>query len=96
MATGTATTSETAVPEPSSRHDLCFVCGDRTGAGVVDNTDGWRWFNDGRGGLLPLCSTCAVPQDLVESIPPGTSGATKPDSPGRAGILRAHERQAND
>jgi hypothetical protein len=89
-----ATTIELAAPERSSRHDLCFVCGDQAGAAAVDNTDGWRWFNDGRGGLLPLCSTCAVPEDLLESIPPGTSGATKPDSPGEAGTLRAPERHA--
>jgi hypothetical protein len=69
--------------DAKSRHDLCYVCGERTGATAVDDTDGWRWFNDGKGGLLPLCATCAVPYDLLESIPPGTSGATKPDSPGR-------------
>jgi len=69
----------TAVREQSSPHDLCAVCGRRARVASVVNTDGWRWFNDGRGGLLPLCSTCDVPEALLQSIPPGTGGATKPE-----------------
>jgi hypothetical protein len=90
MATGTV---KTVFPVRSSRHDRCSVCGNRVGAPEIENTDGWRWFNDGRGGLLPLCSTCVVPDALIEIIPPGTSGPTRPDRPGRARIRHVREAE---
>jgi hypothetical protein len=89
------TTTATEVPVRSSRHDLCAVCGHRAGPAPVEDTDGWRWFNDGRGGLLPLCATCEVPENLLRNIPPGTHGATKPEGPDWTGLRRARERCGN-
>jgi cold shock protein len=65
----------------SFSHDRCVVCGGQASTTTVEDTNGWRWFNDGRGGLAPLCSTCPVPPDLLESTPPGATGATRPRRP---------------
>jgi hypothetical protein len=70
---------------------LCAVCGNQVDAGDIERTDGWRWFNDGRGGLVSLCSTCDVPEDSLASAPPGTSGPTKPGRPLRSTLPRARE-----
>jgi len=45
---------------------VCAVCG----AAIEDHDDiedsnGWRWLSDGRGGLLPLCPTCPTPPDIA-------------------------------
>jgi hypothetical protein len=58
--------SGTAMPGQSSHHDLCAVCGDRAGTASIDDTNGWRWFNDGKGGLLPLCATCPPPPEVLD------------------------------
>jgi len=45
---------------PPSRQ-VCCVCGKVTEGQEIEDTNGWRWFSDGRGGLWPLCATCPVP-----------------------------------
>lgn len=44
---------------------VCSVCGAALEEdGDIEDSNGWRWFSDGRGGLLPLCPTCPVPTDI--------------------------------
>jgi hypothetical protein len=53
--------------EPAST-EVCAVCGcEIEGGDDVEDTNGWRWFNDGHGGLKPLCPTCPVPPELRDS-----------------------------
>jgi len=63
----------TARPERPVRHDVCAVCGAEARTEAVEDTNGWRWFSDGRGGLVPLCSSCPVPTEHLESLPPNTT-----------------------
>jgi hypothetical protein len=41
---------------------VCTVCGAEVEEGDVEDTNGWRWFSDGKGGLHPLCPTCPPPK----------------------------------
>lgn len=41
--------------------DRCCVCGAEIEAGDLEDTNGWRWFSDGRGGLKSVCPTCPLP-----------------------------------
>jgi hypothetical protein len=47
------------------RRDVCAVCGVSVDSEDIEDTNGWRWFSDGRGGLLPLCPDCPVPEPLA-------------------------------
>jgi len=58
-------THETA-HEHGPRH-TCAVCGCAVDLDDVEDTNGWRWFSDGRGALLALCPTCPVPTLSHES-----------------------------
>ncbi len=53
------------VVEPVLSETTCVVCGAATNADEIEDTNGWRWFSDGRGGLLPLCASCPVPEELL-------------------------------
>jgi hypothetical protein len=53
-----------------ARHDVCAVCGAEARTDAVEDTNGWRWFNDGEGGLVPLCADCPVPTDYLNDVPP--------------------------
>jgi hypothetical protein len=62
------------VPEQPPRLDandqqgVCAVCGRAVeDEGDIEDSSGWRWFSDGRGGLLPLCPTCPVPPDIASA-----------------------------
>ena len=46
--------------------NVCAVCGAVANDADLEDTNGWRWFNDGKGGLLPLCATCPPPDDLLD------------------------------
>jgi hypothetical protein len=48
----------------SGASSICSVCGCTAVDDDVDDTNGWRWYSDGRGGLHPLCATCPVPTSL--------------------------------
>jgi hypothetical protein len=50
--------------------NVCAVCGAVADDSDLEDTNGWRWFNDGKGGLLPLCATCPPPAELLEPVPP--------------------------
>jgi hypothetical protein len=60
---------------PQSAHRLgdydpeaCAVCGSAVeDEGDIEDSNGWRWFSDGQGGLLPLCPTCPVPTDIASA-----------------------------
>ena len=63
-------TMVSVAPQTSESHesydpDTCAVCGSTVEPdGDLEDSNGWRWFSDGRGGLLPLCPTCPVPTDI--------------------------------
>jgi hypothetical protein len=40
---------------------VCSVCGRTVADNDIEDTNGWRWYSDGRGGLRPLCATCPAP-----------------------------------
>jgi hypothetical protein len=40
---------------------VCSVCGCSVPVGDIEDTNGWRWYSDGRGGLSPLCASCPPP-----------------------------------
>jgi hypothetical protein len=44
--------------------EVCAVCGAAVQTGDIEDTNGWRWFNNGMGGLSPLCPDCPVPAEL--------------------------------
>jgi hypothetical protein len=48
--------------EETNALDVCAVCGTAVQADNIEDTNGWRWFNDGMGGLSPLCPDCPVPE----------------------------------
>jgi hypothetical protein len=55
--------------DENDQPDACAVCGSAVeDDGDIEDTNGWRWFSDGRGGLLPLCPTCPVPTDIASSV----------------------------
>ncbi len=43
---------------------ICSVCGSAVAEDDIENTNGWRWYSDGRGGLRTLCATCPAPTSL--------------------------------
>ena len=43
---------------------VCSTCGCSITDDDIDDTNGWRWYSDGRGGLRSLCATCPVPSSL--------------------------------
>ena len=44
---------------------VCSVCGRSVAEDDVENSNGWRWYSNGLGGLMTLCSTCpALPRCL--------------------------------
>jgi hypothetical protein len=48
-------------------HAVCVVCGTVIeNEADIEDSNGWRWFSDGRGGLLPLCPTCPVPAEITK------------------------------
>ena len=53
--------AENADPGASS---TCSVCGRAVADDDIEDTNGWRWYSDGRGGLRTLCATCPVPASL--------------------------------
>ena len=57
------------VVETVSPELTCVVCGAETNANEIEDTNGWRWFSDGKGGLLPLCASCPVPEELLDPHP---------------------------
>lgn len=43
--------------------ELCAGCGRVIEeGGNLENSSGWRWYSDGRGGLVSLCPTCPMPE----------------------------------
>jgi len=54
-----------AFPQDGQRWEKCAVCGVTVETKDIEDTNGWRWFNDGHGGLLPLCPTCPLPEQLL-------------------------------
>ena len=56
----------------SPQHDhvradnICAVCGAVANDSDLEDTNGWRWFNDGKGGLNPLCATCPPPAAFLD------------------------------
>ena len=51
------------------RQGVCAVCGAVVETdGEIEDSNGWRWFSDGRGGLLPLCPTCPVPSEIAKRV----------------------------
>jgi len=46
--------------------NVCAVCGAVANDSDLEDTNGWRWFNDGKGGLLPLCAACPPPPALAD------------------------------
>ena len=63
--------------EQAKDEAVCSVCGCTVDVDDVEDTSGWRWYSDGRGGLLPLCKSCPLPKnaDLFAdgASPPPTS-----------------------
>jgi hypothetical protein len=58
--------------DTSSEHqvradNVCAVCGAVADDADLEDTNGWRWFNDGKGGLLPLCASCPPPETIVSA-----------------------------
>jgi hypothetical protein len=54
-------------PTSTVRADnVCAVCEAVANDSDLEDTNGWRWFNDGKGGLLPLCATCPPPAEVLE------------------------------
>lgn len=49
----------------SDATSVCSTCGCTVADGNIDDTNGWRWYSDGRGGLHPLCANCPAPTSLV-------------------------------
>jgi hypothetical protein len=45
---------------------VCSVCGAAADVDDVEDTNGWRWYSDGRGGLRPLCATCPPPASVEQ------------------------------
>jgi transcription initiation factor TFIIIB Brf1 subunit/transcription initiation factor TFIIB len=45
--------------------ETCAVCGITIESRDIEDTNGWRWFNDGQGGLRPLCPSCPLPEVLL-------------------------------
>jgi hypothetical protein len=66
--------SEVKIDTPSEdavrADNICAVCGAVANDADLEDTNGWRWFNDGKGGLLPLCATCPPPDALVRDLLP--------------------------
>ena len=48
--------------------ETCAVCGASVEGGSIEDSSGWRWFSDGRGGLLSLCAACPVPDGITEPV----------------------------
>ena len=47
--------------------DVCAVCGAAVEQdGEIEDSNGWRWYSDGQGGLLPLCPACPPPAIATE------------------------------
>lgn len=44
---------------------VCSACGCSIADGDNDDTNGWRWYCDGRGSLHPVCAACPAPTSLV-------------------------------
>jgi hypothetical protein len=44
---------------------VCSACGCSINDDDIDDTNGWRWYSDGQGGLHPVCATCPAPTSLV-------------------------------
>jgi hypothetical protein len=44
---------------------VCSACGSSVADDNVTDTNGWRWYSDGEGGLRPLCATCPAPTASV-------------------------------
>jgi len=65
---GVIDATDETVHEHAPRH-TCAVCGCAVDLDDVEDTNGWRWFSDGRGALLALCPTCPVPTLPHESEP---------------------------
>jgi hypothetical protein len=57
--------TETPSEDTVRADNVCAVCGAVANDTDLEDTNGWRWFNDGKGGLLPLCATCPPPDALV-------------------------------
>ena len=57
--------TETSSSSPVRADNISAVCGAVANDSDLEDTNGWRWFNDGKGGLLPLCATCPPPGELV-------------------------------
>jgi hypothetical protein len=53
----------TSRQEGTDDRAVCSVCGRTVDVNDVEDTSGWRWYSDGRGGLRPLCKSCPVPED---------------------------------
>ena len=58
---GGATALASVEPGASS---VCSICGCTVAEDDIENSNGWRWYSDGRGGLSTLCATCPAPTSL--------------------------------
>ena len=57
---------------------ICGACGRPAElVGDIEDTNGWRWFADGKGGLIPFCRRCEMPRD-VRSLIGDTAPSTRP------------------
>jgi hypothetical protein len=51
----------TRAGDPESPKAVCSVCGLAVDTDDIEDTNGWRWYSDGAGGLKPLCAGCPPP-----------------------------------
>jgi len=65
----TAEKEHWALAPGSETIDVCTVCGTTASADDTSQTNGWRWFSDGRGGLSGLCPSCPTPISLLVDPP---------------------------
>ena len=49
--------------EEVAEHDssVCGGCGRVVDMTDVEDTNGWRWCSDGKGGLVAFCADCPLP-----------------------------------
>jgi hypothetical protein len=64
QAVGAAEAAVSVAPVEAGGWSVCSVCGRAVAEGDIENSNGWRWYSDGRGGLHTLCASCPAPSSL--------------------------------
>jgi len=65
MSAGRTTTGVAFARVDPDATSVCSACGCSITDDDIDDTNGWRWYSDGQGGLHPVCATCPAPTSLV-------------------------------